>query len=447
MSRNRVSRRDFVKTAGVAATAAYFVPRTAWGANDKIYVGGIGVGGKGAVDIQGAADAGGTIVALCDVDDKRKRREVSGNFPDAAFYYDYREMLEKEGDRLDAVTISTPDHVHCPATVMAMRLGLHVYTQKPLTRTIGEARLMTKVAAETGVATQMGNQAHAGDPIRRAVELVRAGMIGKVSEAHVWTNRPIWPQGMTERPPAMPVPETLKWDLWCGPGAFRPYNEAYVPFKWRGWWDYGCGALGDMGCHIMDMPFWSLDLTAPTSVTATSTGCSEVAAPTASTVTYRFDPTDYCTDLKYVWYDGNRYPPGEPALPDSVVEGIGMTPEQVSRSFECVLVGEKGKFFFNRGNMNWKTSVEGLLEEYASTPESIPRTGGAYDEWLRMAEGGPTALSNFAVSGPFTETVLLGNLAVRLEGELEWDAENLKVKGRPEADELIHAKYRQGWEI
>ena len=282
MPRRRSSRRFFLKQSVAAAAVATFVPKLAFGAGERVRVGCIGIGGKGASEVTGVAGAGGQIVALCDVDDnrrKRKGKDAREAFPKAKFYRDFRVMLDQEARRLDAVTVSTPDHTHCHASVMAMRLEKHVYCQKPLTHSIGEARLMAQTAEEFGVATQMGNQAHAGEPIRRAVEWVRAGLIGKVREVHTWTNRPSWPQGMAQRPEPEPVPAGLDWDLWLGPAPSRPYAQGYCPFKWRGWWDFGTGALGDMGCHIMDMPYWALDLKYPTTVEADCEGNTEDSAP------------------------------------------------------------------------------------------------------------------------------------------------------------------------
>ena len=252
-----LSRRKFIG-ASSSAFAFQFVPSRVWGANERINLAGIGVGGKGTADVASAAKAGANVVALCDVDLNRGAKSIK-EFSDAKVYSDFREMLEKQKD-IDAVTISAPDHIHGVAAMAAMDLGKHIYCQKPLTHSIYEARTLTKAAARNKLVTQMGNQAHAGEPIRRAVELVRAGIIGKVSQVHVWTNRPIWPQGMADRPVKEKIPAGLDWDLWLGPAPKVPYTSKYVPFKWRGWWDYGTGALGDMACHIMDMPYWALDL-------------------------------------------------------------------------------------------------------------------------------------------------------------------------------------------
>jgi predicted dehydrogenase len=459
MKRTPFSRRAFLGGTAGAAFAFTFVPKSAFGANERLGVGSIGIGGKGASDVSGAAGAGAQIVALCDVDENRRAKKGSDAthlHPDAKFYRDFRVMLEKEDKRIDAVTVSTPDHVHCHASVMAMRMGKHVYCQKPMSHSIWEARLMAETAAEKKVATQMGNQAHADEPIRRAVEWVRAGLIGKVSEVHAWTNRPIWPQGSAallgnariqwalsgegDPPPATP-PASIDWDLWLGPAPWRAYDPCYAPFKWRGWWDFGCGALGDMGCHIMDMPYWALDLKSPASVVAESAGGNDQSGPDWAVITYRFPAGDYSSELQYVWYDGGRMPA------DDVIEGAGMSAAEMAKKFDLVMIGTKGKLFFKRSSTDWITSPASLLEDFDPPAPTIPRVQDEDAEWIDACRGGPQALSNFTLAGPFTEMVLLGNLAVRLDRPIEWDSQNMKAVGCPEADPLIHRAYRQGWEL
>ena len=439
MTQEDHSRRRFLKVSAASAFAFQFVPASVWGANERIQVGSIGVGGKGAGEVKDAADNGAQIVALCDVNAKQRTNRVTKNFPDARFYQDFREMLANEDKNIDAVTVSTPDHTHCHAAVTAMSMGKHVYCQKPLTHSIWEARLLAETARHYKVSTQMGNQAHAGEPIRRGVELIRAGLIGKVQEVHAWTNRPIWPQGMAVRPEAQPVPDSLNWDLWLGPAPFRPYNEAYTPFNWRGWWDFGTGALGDMGCHIMDMPFWALDLKHPTSVDADQDGNTAESGPKSSIVTYRFPAGKYSTDLTFRWYDGGRMP-----SPD-VFEGTGRDPNW-GKKYDLIMIGEKGKFVFNRRSERWKTFPETLLEEFQAPEKTIHRVENEDAEWLAAIKGGPVAASSFDYSGPFTETVLLGNLAVRF-GKIDWDGENLKANNRAAAAAVIKRDYRDGWEI
>jgi len=435
-----ISRRGFMEATAATSLAFQFLPSRVFGANERVHVAGIGVGGKGRGEINDAARENAEIVALCDVDDVRAA-ETFKKFPKARRYKDFRVMLEKEKG-IDAVTVSTPDHTHAVAGVMAMRMGKHCYCQKPLTHSIHEARLMTQVAREQGVVTQMGNQAHAGEPIRRAVELIQAGIIGEVSEVHVWTNRPVWPQGIDRPTEDHPVPNTLDWDLFLGPAPWRPYHPDYAPFKWRGFWDFGTGALGDMACHIMDMPYWALELGAPDTVEAWQEGMTSESAPTASRVTYQFPKRGQHPPVKLVWYDGKKdgnqhYPPAE------IIQG-----EDISK-YGAVLVGSKGTLFFNRGNTNWLIKANGVMASVTEIPKHIPRVKNEDKEWLdAILAGKPDQpLSNFARSGPFTEVVLLGNLAIRLGQKIHWDSQNLRATNAPEADALIQRIYRKGWEL
>lgn len=301
---------------------------------------------------------------------------------------------------------------------------------------------MSEVAKETGVVTQMGNQAHAGEPIRRGVELIRAGIIGQVNEVHVWTNRPSWPQGVARPMGEHAVPNTLDWDLFLGPAPWRPYHPDYAPFKWRGFWDFGTGALGDMACHIMDMPYWALDLGAPQTVEAWQEGMTQESAPTASRVTYEFPARGDKPPVKLTWYDGKvggkqHFPPTE------VVQG-----EDISK-YGAVLVGSKGTMFFNRAHTNWLIKANGVMATMTEIPQSIPRVKNEDKEWLdAILAGKPDQpLSNFSRSGPFTEMVLLGNLAIRLGKPIHWDSQKLRATNAPEATALIQRAYRKGWEI
>ena len=446
----RVSRRRFLQSsAGVAGAAALafpmIVPGRAWGANERLNVAAIGCGGKGEVDIGGVSDQ--NVVALCDVD-QANAATMFGRYPDLKHYADFRVMLDKEDKHIDAVTVSTPDHTHAPAAVRAMRMGKHVYCQKPLTHTVAEARLMRDVARQQKVATQMGNQGHSDVGLRRNVELVRAGVIGEVREAHVWTDRPIWPQGVN-RPKPESVPDTMAWDLWLGPAPERPYSPAYAPFKWRGFWDFGTGALGDMGCHNTDVVFWSLDLPAPTSVSAECSGATDESPPTASVVEYVFGrqgerpvgSAPLAPSFKLTWYDGGRKPAAALAKGQTLGEN------------GVILVGSKDTLFVP---MYWGPGVlvSGTpLSAFAKdVPQTIPRPKagfdkGHYDEWIAACKGGPPALSNFDYAGPMTETLLLGNVAMRVGQKLEWDAEALKVTNVPEANRFIDKEYRKGWEL
>ena len=442
MAKN-ITRRSFVAASAASTFAFTYVPSTVFGANERVNVACIGVGGKGAVDSAGCHKAGANIVAWADVDEKRKRAEVSRKFTDAKTFRDYRQMLDKEGKNIDAVTVSTPDHVHAPASMYAMRMGKHVFCQKPLSHNLHEARVMTDYARENKLATQMGNQAHAGDHIRRAVELIRAGIIGKVHTVHTWTNRPVWPQGgISTRPPKQPVPDSLDWDLWLGPAPYRDYNSAYVPFKWRGWWDFGTGALGDMGCHIMDMPFWALDLKYPTSVEAEQEGNTIESGPKWSKILYKFAARGKQPAVKYYWWDGRKMPSKEI---------LGKDPKIAASAWDLVMIGDKGKLYFHRKKGNWKTTPGELFEEYKGVTQTIPRVkggmDGVYGEWLDACKGGAAALGNWDYSGPLTEFVLLGNLAVRTGKKIEWDGANLKAKNCPEAEQFMKREYRKGWAL
>ncbi|MDF1814661.1 MAG: Gfo/Idh/MocA family oxidoreductase [Verrucomicrobiales bacterium] len=476
---NKSTRRHFVKGLGVTAAALNFqvVPSRVFGANDKITLAGIGTSGKGASDISGSAGAGFQITHLCDIVDSDQYpnerggsyAKTRGNYPDAKFYQDWREMLEQEGDKIDAVTVSTPDHVHAHASIAAMKKNCAVYCQKPLTHGIWEARQLTRIADETGVVTQMGNQAHAQDHMRRVVELVRAGLIGEVREIHAWTNRPIWPQAMPKWPEAEPVPKHINWDLWLGPAPFHEYSSKIAPFKWRGFWDFGTGALGDMACHIMDCAFWAAELGSPTSVSAVSAdgrgALSDVAPPTWATINYEF-PGKGDTPIKFVWYDGYKDAVFneekwnlESSIdggkirernlpPEDILEGQGFTEKK--DGYGSIIIGTEGKIFFNRTHDNWFVKP-GSVMDGKSIEKTLLR---ARDEdphkefYDAIAAGKPeNALSGFWHSGKFTEMVLLGNLAVRLNKKVEWDGENLSSPNSPEAAKLIKREYREGWEL
>jgi len=432
----RLSRRRFLATGAAAAAFPLILPRSVRGANSKLNVAGIGVGGKGEVDV--GFCAGENVVALCDPDEARAAGTIK-KFPGAKVYKDFRTMLEEMGKGIDAVTVSTPDHTHAVASVLAMRMGKHVYCQKPLTRTIQEARVMLEVAREKKVATQMGNQGHANADSRRLVELVQGGVLGKVKEVHVWTDRPIWPQGMDRPKETPPVPKTLDWDLWLGPAPERPYSPAYVPFKWRGFWDFGTGAQGDMGCHNSDVAFWALGLRDPISAEAESSGVNSETAPKWSVVTLQFPELGGRGPVKFVWYDGGKRPPAELARQAEL-------PKNGS-----ILVGEKDTLYVP-GLWGRGTFVSGAkAEDFKDIPEKLPKHGDFerrhYQEWIEACKGGAAAYSNFDYAAPMTEALLVGNLAVRLGKKIEWDAASMKAKNAPEADALIRPDYRKGWSL
>ncbi|MDB6121536.1 MAG: iolG 1 [Pedosphaera sp.] len=453
-----LSRRQFIYTTALAASSlaisSYAAPRSKFKSpNEKLNVGIIGAGGKGEVDSNGLASE--NIVALCDVDSDTLAKAAK-KWPSARLYRDYRVMLEKE-KTLDAVTISTPDHQHAPAAMQAMHLGRHIYCQKPLTHTIYEARALTLAARKYKVVTQMGNQGHSGDGNRRLCEMIWSGAIGKVTEAHCWTNRPIWPQGLERPAGSDPVPKNLDWDLWIGPAPMRPFvdkwpeetnvtstkrrgsGKVYHPFAWRGWWDFGCGALGDMGCHVMDGANWALKLGAPTSVELVdSSPITTEMAPSWAIIRYQFPARGDMPACSLTWYDGGKLP-ARPA-------------EMEAEKFEesgTLLIGDKGKLMCATYGERPRLLPESSMADYKKPEPTIPRVpdNDPYKDFIRACKGGPAACSNFDVSGPFTETVLLGNLALRIGKKLEWDSAKMRVKNCKEADQYIRTKYRKGWSI
>jgi predicted dehydrogenase len=436
----KISRRTFM--GGVAAAAFTVVPRHVLGGprytppSEKLNIAGIGVGGKGGGDI--GAVSSENIVALCDVDEKRAV-ETFNKYPNAKKYKDFRKMLTEMDKQIDAVVVATPDHVHAPASMMAIKMGKHVYCEKPLTHSIYEARMLTEAARKYKVATQMGNQGHSGEGARLICEWIWAGAIGKVREVHAWTDRPIWPQGI-DRPEEMPaVPSTLAWDLWLGPAPKRPYHPAYLPFKWRGWWDFGTGALGDMACHIIDPVFWALKLGYPKSVEAVSTKVNSETAPTASIIYYEFGAREGMPPVKMTWYDGELMP----ARPQELEEGRKMG----SKNGGALFVGDKGMLMCGCYGKNPRLIPESKMQEFERPEKTIPRVEGHHQDWLAACKGGKPACSNFDYAGPLTEVVLLGNLALRAGKRLEWDGENMRVTNVPEANQYVRRDYRAGWTL
>ena len=433
-----LTRRQFVKRSAIA-TAALAIPfvarRNVLGANGRLNIAGVGVGGKGASDVANVDNE--NIYALCDVDEDN----AAGSFrkyEQAKRFKDFRVMLEKEGGHIDAVTVSTPDHMHAPVALMAMKMGKHVYCQKPLTHTVYEARLMAKTARQYKVATQMGNQGHCNPDTRRLVELIQSGVLGKVSAIHVWTDRPgnWWPQGIERPTTTPPVPPTLGWDLWLGVAPWRPYNPAYVPFKWRGFWDFGTGALGDMACHCMDLAFFSLKLGAPSSVEAQSSAVNGETAPVWSIIHYQFPNGQQ--PVKMTWYDGGKKPSA------NLVKGRKLETNGI------ILIGDKDTLYVPNywGAGSFLSGAK--VEDFKSIPESLPRPQGFernhHQEWLDACKGGPKALSNFDYSGPMTEAVLLGNVALRTGKKIQWDSTKLMVTNVPEANRFLRTEYRTGWQ-
>lgn len=434
----KTSRRRFLQASAATGTGLLvFSGLRAQGyqsANEKVNFACVGIGGKGSSD-SGDAAANGNVVAICDVD-KSRLEGAKNRFPGAKTYTDFRKMLEENEKGIDAVTVSTPDHMHASAALMAMRMGKHCFCQKPMTRTIYEADIMGRVAAEKGVATQMGNQGTSTDGLRKAAALIRGGLLGAVSEVHVWTNRPIWPQGQ-ERPAPADPPATLDWDLWIGSAPKRPFAAgAYHPFSWRGWWDFGSGALGDMACHTVNMPFAALDLRDPTSVQAKTSGHNHDSFPKWSIITFEFPATDKRGALKLFWYDGGKRP--EPEL---------LNGKQPSGS-GALLVGEKGKLY-SPDDYGADFEVMGDIK----VPEvEFKKSPGHFVEWVQAIKGGDPAMSNFPnYATPLTKTILLGNLAVWAadkEGDgpkVEWDAATMTAKGADRLAELVKPTYQNGY--
>jgi predicted dehydrogenase len=426
------SRREFLKSTTLTGLGVWVGSR-AWGAespNDRIRFACIGVGGKGESDTADAARSG-DLVAICDVDEGTLSKAAQ-KYSRARQFSDYRKMLDEMNKEIDAVTVSIPDHQHAHAAAHAMQMGKHCFVQKPLTHSIYEARRLGEIARDKKVATQMGNQGTASSALRKSAALVKTGILGPVREVHVWTDRPIWPQGI-DRPASADVPSTLDWDLWLGPAPQRPYAKGYHPFAWRGWWDYGNGALGDMACHTANMPYMALGLSNPTSVVAETSGTNHDSYPKWSIIHFEFPSNDQRPAVTMTWYDGGKRPPGE------LFDG------KEPASSGALLVGERGKLYSPGDYGERRVLLGGVQEIDVSYPESP----GHFDEWVRAIKIGTPAMSNFPdYAGPLTETILLGNLAVWADGKkIEWDARAMKATNAPEVDEVIRPKYRHGYSL
>lgn len=445
----RRDRRDFLKTSAGVGIGYWIAGSTALAksksANEQIQFACVGVGGKGTSDSNDAARHG-TLVAICDVEqgrvDKFAADYVNGGEgrTEPKKYTDFREMLDEMESSIDAVTVSTPDHTHACASIMAMKKGKHCFCQKPLTHSIYEARMMGDVARQYGVATQMGNQGTANPGVRKAAQLIRDGLLGTVSEVHVWTNRPIWPQGIKfDRPSATPrVPKGLNWDCFLGPAKERPYNAAYHPFKWRGWWDFGTGALGDMACHTMNMPFMGLDLRDP--IAAEPVECdphNKETYPQSTKIKLEFAQRGDRAPLVVYWYDGGRIPSPEVMLGNKA-EGSG-----------CIVIGDKGRLYSpNDYGAEYTLIPAENFEDYQDPEWTFEESPGHFEEWIRAIQGGKPATSNFPdYAGPLTETVLMGNLCVWAGKRIEWDAKAMKATNAPDLDGMIKHEYRSGWTL
>lgn len=450
------NRRDFIKYTAATGMGFWVAGRKTWaqeaesrGPNERVNIACVGVNGKGDSDSEQAGQVG-NIVAICDIDDNNLTRKAK-QFPKAKKFNDFRKMFDEMAKEIDAVTVSTCDHCHAVVAMMAIKNGKHVYCQKPLTHYVGEARALRQAANEHKVATQMGNQGTAENGLREAVEVVQAGGIGNVSEVHVWTNRPIWPQApqIVDRPmDAEPVPSHVHWEEWLGPAPFRPYNHVYQPFNWRGWWDYGTGALGDMGCHTANLPFMALKLAEvyPTAIYAESDIVNPETYPGWATVQFEFPARGSMQPLKFNWYEGHKgkwhnWPPLE------LIQG-----QKVSDS-GAIIVGDKGILYSpNDYGANYVLLPEKKFRNYEKPSPSLPRNGqgdlGMKKEWVAAIKGGPPAMSNFNYSGKLSEFILLGNVAVRCGyRRLEYNGEEMKFTNYPEANEFLLRHYRKGYEL
>lgn len=451
-SLSKPTRRDFLTAATATAFSFTIVPRHVLGGqgqtppSERLNVAGIGCGGMGGGDIATIAKLGANFVALCDVDEGRATGTLNAH-PRARRYKDFREMIDKEAKNIDAVTVGTPDHIHAVAAMAAIKAGKHVYVQKPLTHTLHECRELTKAARAAKVMTSMGNQGHASEGSRLTNEWIQAGVIGEVREVHAWSDRAgrLWKQGIGRPTDTPAVPATLDWDLWLGPIKERPYHPAYAPFGWRGWWDFGTGAIGDMGCHIIDHPVWALELGPPTSVEASTTHDGTLLPdnklnfetfPIAAIITYQFPARGKLPPVTMTWYDGGLLPPTPIEMPAGQrLPGNGV-----------LYVGSKGKMYHSSHGGMPQLLPGSLMEAAKAVPKTMDRSPGHYDEWYQACKGGKRPVANFDYSGPMTETALLGVLSLRSPGtRLEWDSENMKVKNAPDLNQYVHTEYRKGW--
>ena len=496
MKASDLTRREFVRVGAAAGFAATILPRHVLGGpgyqapSDTLNVAAIGAGGMGTENMRNLTSE--NIVALCDVDfdhvwgglydngtPRDGRADVAAAYEKAVRYHDFRVMLDKQKD-IDAVVIATPDHTHATAAAMAMRMGIHVYVQKPLTWSVHEARVLRQLAGETGVVTQMGNQGHSTETARRVNELIQAGAIGPVREVHVWTNRPVWPQGVP-RPKRTPLergagwgmddvqtriargfrgrrrirkPKSLHWDLFVGPANYVDYHPIYQPFTWRGWLDFGTGALGDMGAHLMDHPFWALGLTSPTTIQSTSTpwGADNVSPwggaprdiasfPMAMMTHYTFPSRGEQPEVEMHWYEGGLMPQRPAHMPDDV---------PMPRSGGVIYVGDKGTMLHRDWGADFQIFPDEQMKAFEDTPKTYERVETTHEmNWANACKGEGKACSPFEYAGPLTEAMLLGLVALRTGHgvKIHWDGEKGEVTNVPEANAFLHREYRAGYEL
>ena len=439
-----ISRRDFMGGAAAAAAMAFtIIPDhvLAQPPSGKLNIAGVGIGGMGQNNVK-ACDSE-NIVALCDVDWSYAGK-VFDRYPNARKWKDFRKMLDEQKE-IDAVIVATPDHLHTVVSMAAMRRGKHVYCQKPLTRLVSEARVLTEAARKYKVVTQMGNQGHSGNGVRDICEWIWAGVIGEVREVHAWTNRPVWPQGIDRPKGEDPIPETFDWDLWIGPAPKRPYNKIYAPFNWRGWWDFGGGALADMACHVLDPVFWSLKLKYPVSVEASCTEVNNETFPLASIVHYEYPAREGLPAVKVHWYDGGLKPERPKEL--EVSRPLNQAASNV------LFIGSKGVLRCGEYGDNPQLLPFERNREFANNKPSqtLKRITTSHEgNWIEACKTGGQATSNFDYAGPFTEMVTMGNLAIRPENvgkKLEWDGEKMRVTNDEKANDYVQPHYREGWSL
>ena len=464
-----ISRRKFLNYAASSAAAFAIVPRNVLGGksyvapSDRLNIAIIGTGGQGInnmKDLLRYPDI--QIAAICDVNEQSDYSQTyyggtAGRFPALAVlkshydsqpdskgakvcpdYVDFREMLKKE-KAIDAVLIATPDHIHAVAALAAIDAKKHVFCEKPLTHSIYETRVVTEAARAAKVATQMGNQGHSSEDIRLMIEWIRDGAIGPVREVHAWTRagKDSRIERVTRPEDTPPVPAGLDWRRWLGPVEYRPYHPEYFPYNWRGWWAFGNGALGDMGCHNIDAAVWALDLRYPESVEASTVELNDETAPVASIVHYTFPKRGELPPLKLTWYDGGLQPPRPEEL----------EPERRMGEDGLLFVGEKGKILAGGWSESPRIIPEPKMRAYKRPAETIPRVEGHRRDWINACKGGTPASANFDFGGPLTELVLLGTVAMRTEKKLYWDSPNMKATNAPEADKYIRPEYHNGWTL
>ncbi len=445
---NRNTRRQFLQQSAMVGAGFWISTRAlaqSKSPNEKINFAAIGAGGQGGHDLGQIADHGVNVVALCDVDDKQAEGSFK-RFEKARRFKDFRQMFDKMGKEIDAVNVSTPDHTHAVATMMAMRLGKHVYTQKPLCHDVYEARMLTEAAAKYKVVTQMGNQGTALDGLREAVEVIWSGAIGKPQEVHVWTDRPVWPQGIDRPDEKKSVPATLDWNLWLGTAPPRPYHSCYLPFNWRGWYDFGTGALGDMACHTANMAFMACKLGYPISVEAEVSEYNEETYPVWSIVKYEFPARGDLPPLKWTWYDGGN---NKPVEVKKKLKELCMGMEIPGSG--SLIIGDKGRLFSpDDYGARYDLLPKADFEGFKPPARKLARSGGDnYGEWLRaIKENKPEmCMSKFAYAGPLTETVVLGCVAIRAQKKIVWDGPNMKITNDKDANKFLKREYRKGWSL